>query len=104
MAGRRGVQIVLTAPLTERIDHAGFFIQMSLASIPQWMEWAIDKTYQLPVSTMVMIPTHRAADVIRVLILEKRIDPSTNGRMSNGPPGGAALIGACGESGRPPQP
>jgi radical SAM superfamily enzyme YgiQ (UPF0313 family) len=40
-----GVPIVLTAPLTESIDHAGFFIQMSLASIPGWMEWAIDKKY-----------------------------------------------------------
>jgi radical SAM superfamily enzyme YgiQ (UPF0313 family) len=40
-----GVPIVLTAPLTESIDHAGFFIQMSLASIPGWMEWAIDRKY-----------------------------------------------------------
>src|SRR5216684_8836727 len=40
-----GAPIVLTAPLTESIDHAGFFIQMSLASIPGWMEWAIDKKY-----------------------------------------------------------
>src|SRR5689334_18956682 len=40
-----GVPIVLTAPLTESIDHAGFFIQMSLASIPGWMEWVIDKKY-----------------------------------------------------------
>jgi radical SAM superfamily enzyme YgiQ (UPF0313 family) len=45
MANERGVPIVLTAPLTESIDHAGFFIQMSLASIPQWMEWVIDKKY-----------------------------------------------------------
>jgi radical SAM superfamily enzyme YgiQ (UPF0313 family) len=45
MANHRGVPIVLTAPLTESIDHAGFFIQMSLASIPQWMEWVIDKKY-----------------------------------------------------------
>ncbi len=45
MANQRGVPIVLTAPLTESIDHAGFFIQMSLASIPQWMEWVIDKKY-----------------------------------------------------------
>jgi len=42
---KRGVPIVLTAPLTESIDHAGFFIQMSLASIPEWMEWVIDKKY-----------------------------------------------------------
>ena len=40
-----GIPIVLTAPLTESIDHAGFFIQMSLASIPGWMEWAIDRKY-----------------------------------------------------------
>src|SRR6187549_3621671 len=40
-----GTPIVLTAPLTESIDHAGFFIQMSLASIPGWMEWVIDKKY-----------------------------------------------------------
>jgi hypothetical protein len=38
-----GAPIVLTAPLTESIDHAGFFTQMPLASIPGWMEWAIDK-------------------------------------------------------------
>src|SRR5436190_5865120 len=40
-----GAPIVLTAPLTESIDHAGFFIQMSLASIPAWMVWVIDKKY-----------------------------------------------------------
>lgn len=45
MTNRRGVPIVLTAPLTESIDHAGFFIQMSLASIPEWMEWVIDRKY-----------------------------------------------------------
>ncbi len=45
MSDRLGVPIVLTAPLTESIDHAGFFIQMSLASIPEWMEWVIDKKY-----------------------------------------------------------
>src|SRR4051812_50214929 len=45
MQVRRGVPIVLTAPLTESIDHAGFFIQMSLASIPEWMEWVIDRKY-----------------------------------------------------------
>lgn len=45
MAVRVGVPIVLTAPLTESIDHAGFFIQMSLASMPGWMEWVIDKKY-----------------------------------------------------------
>src|SRR4030081_2932613 len=40
-----GARIVLTAPLTGSIAHAGFFIQMSLASIPGWMEWVIDKKY-----------------------------------------------------------
>ena len=45
MSSHRGVPIVLTAPLTESIDHAGFFIQMSLASIPEWMEWVIDRKY-----------------------------------------------------------
>ena len=45
MSSHSGVPIVLTAPLTESIDHAGFFIQMSLASIPEWMEWVIDKKY-----------------------------------------------------------
>jgi hypothetical protein len=33
-----GRRIVLVAPLTEIIDRAGFFIQMSLASLPVWME------------------------------------------------------------------
>ena len=45
MGQQGGVPIVLTAPLTESIDHAGFFIQMSLASIPEWMEWMIDDKY-----------------------------------------------------------
>jgi radical SAM superfamily enzyme YgiQ (UPF0313 family) len=45
MAHDGGAAIVLTAPLTESIDNAGFFIQMSLASIPGWMEWVIDKKY-----------------------------------------------------------
>ena len=31
---REGKLIVLTAPLTETIDHAGYFIQMALASLP----------------------------------------------------------------------
>ncbi|MGE5361659.1 MAG: B12-binding domain-containing radical SAM protein [Bacteroidales bacterium] len=44
-ANRLGFPIVLTAPLTESIDHAGFFIQMSLASIPEWMLWVVDKKY-----------------------------------------------------------
>ena len=40
-----GKQIVLTAPFTEMIDHAGYFIQMGMASIPVWMEWVMDKKY-----------------------------------------------------------
>lgn len=40
-----GKLIVLTAPLTEAIDHAGYFIQMALASIPIWMERVLDKRY-----------------------------------------------------------
>ncbi len=40
-----GALIVLTAPLTESIDHAGYFIQMAMASLPIWMEWVIDKKY-----------------------------------------------------------
>ncbi len=45
MASASGFPIVLTAPLSEIIDHAGFFIQMSLASIPAQMEWIIDWKY-----------------------------------------------------------
>jgi radical SAM superfamily enzyme YgiQ (UPF0313 family) len=41
----RGTQIVLTAPLTEMIDHAGYFIQMGMASMPIWMERMIDRKY-----------------------------------------------------------
>ncbi len=40
-----GKLIVLTAPLTEIIDHAGFFIQMSMASMPVWMEGVLNKKY-----------------------------------------------------------
>src|SRR5258707_2150900 len=40
-----GRLIVVTAPLTESIDHAGYFIQMALASLPIWMERVIDKKY-----------------------------------------------------------
>src|SRR5690242_13383403 len=40
-----GRLIVLTAPLTETIDHAGYFIQMALASMPKPMERAIDQKY-----------------------------------------------------------
>jgi hypothetical protein len=40
-----GKLIVLTAPLTEAIDHAGYFIQMALASLPIWMEGVINRKY-----------------------------------------------------------
>src|SRR5688572_33483884 len=40
-----GRMIVLTAPLTEAIDHAGYFIQMAMASLPIWMEGVINKKY-----------------------------------------------------------
>jgi radical SAM superfamily enzyme YgiQ (UPF0313 family) len=40
-----GKLIVLTAPLTETIDHAGYFIQMALASLPIWMEFTINDKY-----------------------------------------------------------
>jgi radical SAM superfamily enzyme YgiQ (UPF0313 family) len=40
-----GKLIVLTAPLTETIDHAGYFIQMALASLPKPMEGFINQKY-----------------------------------------------------------
>ncbi len=40
-----GKLIVLTAPLTEIIDHAGYFIQMSMASLPIWLEGILNKKY-----------------------------------------------------------
>jgi len=40
-----GARIVLTAPLTEIIDHAGYFIQMSMASLPMWLEGILNKKY-----------------------------------------------------------
>lgn len=40
-----GKLIVMTAPLTETVDHAGYFIQMALASLPIWMEWVINNKY-----------------------------------------------------------
>jgi len=43
--GGRGKKIVLTAPLTESIDHAGYFIQMAMASLPIWMEGVINRKY-----------------------------------------------------------
>lgn len=40
-----GTLIVLTAPLTEMIDYAGYFIQMGVASLPVWMERVLDHRY-----------------------------------------------------------
>jgi radical SAM superfamily enzyme YgiQ (UPF0313 family) len=40
-----GKLIILTAPLTEIIDHAGFFIQMGMASMPIWMEGVMTRRY-----------------------------------------------------------
>src|SRR5437867_5903729 len=37
--------LVITAPLTEISDHAGYFIQMSMASLPIWLEWILNKKY-----------------------------------------------------------
>ena len=36
---------MLTAPLTEIIDHAGYFIQMSMASLPMWLEGILNRKY-----------------------------------------------------------
>lgn len=40
-----GKLIVLTAPLTECIDHAGYFIQMAMASLPIWLEGILNRKY-----------------------------------------------------------
>jgi hypothetical protein len=40
-----GRLLVLTAPLTEIIDHAGYFIQMAMASLPSWLEGVLNKKY-----------------------------------------------------------
>ncbi len=40
-----GKLIVITAPLTESIDHAGYFIQMGMASMPIWMEGVLTRKY-----------------------------------------------------------
>ena len=40
-----GRLIVLSAPLTETVDHAGYFIQMSMASLPIWLEGILNKKY-----------------------------------------------------------
>jgi radical SAM superfamily enzyme YgiQ (UPF0313 family) len=44
-APQHGARIVLTAPLTEVIDHAGYFIQMSMASLPIWLEGILNRKY-----------------------------------------------------------
>jgi radical SAM superfamily enzyme YgiQ (UPF0313 family) len=41
----RGARILITAPLTETIDHAGYFIQMSMASLPMWLEGILNRKY-----------------------------------------------------------
>jgi hypothetical protein len=41
----QGRPIIITAPLTECIDHAGYFIQMGMASMPVWLEWIFDSKY-----------------------------------------------------------
>lgn len=41
----KGKLIVITAPLTESIDHAGYFIQMAMASMPIWMEFVLNSKY-----------------------------------------------------------
>lgn len=40
-----GHLIVITAPLTETIDHAGYFIQMTMASLPVWLEGILNSKY-----------------------------------------------------------
>ena len=45
LAPPEGVPIVITAPLTETVDHAGYFIQMSMASLPMWLEGILNKKY-----------------------------------------------------------
>jgi len=40
-----GKLMVITAPLTETIDHAGYFIQMGMASMPIWMEGVLNNKY-----------------------------------------------------------
>jgi len=40
-----GKLIVITAPLTETIDQAGYFIQMAMASLPIWMERVLSSKY-----------------------------------------------------------
>lgn len=44
-AANGGKLIVLTAPFTETVDHAGYFIQMALASLPKRLESIINSKY-----------------------------------------------------------
>ncbi|MBI4877653.1 MAG: B12-binding domain-containing radical SAM protein [Acidobacteria bacterium] len=44
-AANGGKLIVLSAPLTETIDHAGFFIQMGVASMPKRLESIFNSKY-----------------------------------------------------------
>jgi radical SAM superfamily enzyme YgiQ (UPF0313 family) len=41
----QGSLFVLTAPLTEIVDHAGYFIQMAMASLPIWLEGVLNRRY-----------------------------------------------------------
>ena len=41
----QALESYLTAPLTEIIDHAGYFIQMSMASLPMWLEGILNRKY-----------------------------------------------------------
>jgi len=45
VATRRRPTNRLTAPLTEIIDHTGYFIQMSMASLPIWLEHILNDKY-----------------------------------------------------------
>jgi radical SAM superfamily enzyme YgiQ (UPF0313 family) len=40
-----GKLIVLTAPLSEAVDASNFTIQMSMASMPKWLEFVLDAKY-----------------------------------------------------------
>lgn len=44
-APNAGKLIVLTSPLTETVDHAGFFIQMGVASMPKRLEGIFNSKY-----------------------------------------------------------
>ena len=45
VGNNNGKLIVLSAPLTETVDHAGYFIQMALASLPKRLEGIINSKY-----------------------------------------------------------